>query len=68
MTCGILGFWGKTGWIVCKRVDSVYEPGRRSLRGSETPLRHTTESVVVGGCWDQAPTRNGSGRWFWVCT
>uniref|UniRef100_UPI003F49885C non-homologous end-joining DNA ligase n=1 Tax=Actinokineospora sp. CA-119265 TaxID=3239890 RepID=UPI003F49885C len=34
--------------IVAKRVDSVYEPGRRSRAWVKTPLRHTQE-VLVGG-------------------
>ncbi|MFI6959629.1 ATP-dependent DNA ligase [Nocardia sp. NPDC050408] len=34
--------------IVSKRLESVYEPGRRSPRWIKTPLRRTTDAVVVG--------------------
>lgn len=51
--------------IVSKHVDSVYEPGRRSSRWIKTPLRRTTDAVVVGWTFseDQAPTRGPSARW-----
>ncbi|MGV9677816.1 non-homologous end-joining DNA ligase [Nocardia sp. NPDC003482] len=41
--------------IVCKRLTSIYEPGRRSPAWIKTPLRRTTEAVVAG--WSP-----GSGR------
>ncbi|NEW42503.1 non-homologous end-joining DNA ligase [Nocardia cyriacigeorgica] len=34
--------------IVSKRVDSTYQPGRRSPAWIKTPLRKTTEAIVVG--------------------
>ncbi|WP_455645637.1 ATP-dependent DNA ligase [Nocardia fluminea] len=34
--------------IVCKRGDSVYEPGRRSSAWTKVVLRLTTEAVIVG--------------------
>ncbi|MGW5312874.1 ATP-dependent DNA ligase [Nocardia thailandica] len=34
--------------IVCKRWDSIYEPGRRSTAWIKTVLRARTEAVVVG--------------------
>lgn len=34
--------------IVSKRIDSIYEPGRRSSAWIKTVLRATTEAVIVG--------------------
>lgn len=34
--------------IVSKRVDSSYEPGRRSPLWIKTPIRNTTEAIVAG--------------------
>ncbi|MFD8098178.1 non-homologous end-joining DNA ligase [Nocardia fluminea] len=34
--------------IVCKRGDSIYEPGRRSSAWTKVVLRLTTEAVIVG--------------------
>lgn len=34
--------------IVCKRLDSTYQPGRRSPAWIKTPLRRTTEAIVAG--------------------
>ncbi|WP_406281235.1 hypothetical protein OH799_16510 [Nocardia sp. NBC_00881] len=34
--------------LVCKRGDSVYEPGRRSSAWTKVVSRLTTEAVIVG--------------------
>lgn len=34
--------------IVCKRLDSTYQPGRRSSSWIKTPLRRSTEAIVAG--------------------
>ncbi|WP_189024704.1 non-homologous end-joining DNA ligase [Nocardia rhizosphaerihabitans] len=34
--------------IVCKRGDSIYEPGKRSSAWIKTVLRATTEAIIVG--------------------
>ncbi|MFC3966263.1 non-homologous end-joining DNA ligase [Nocardia jiangsuensis] len=34
--------------IVCKRLDSTYQPGRRSPAWIKTPLRRSTEAIVAG--------------------
>ena len=41
--------------IVCKRTDSIYEPGRRSSAWIKTVLRATTEAVIVGAMPGSGP-------------
>ncbi|MFI5501112.1 non-homologous end-joining DNA ligase [Nocardia asteroides] len=41
--------------IVCKRADSIYEPGRRSSAWIKTVLRATTEAVIVGAMPGSGP-------------
>lgn len=45
--------------VVAKRVESAYEPGRRSPSWIKTPLRHTIE-VVVGGWTPGQGRRDGT--------
>jgi len=53
---GAHGFEG----IVCKKLDSVYQPGRRSPDWIKTPLRRTTEVIVLG--WEHQETDRDSMR------
>jgi bifunctional non-homologous end joining protein LigD len=45
--------------VVCKRMRSTYQPGRRSPDWIKTPVQLTTEVVIVG--WQPGQGRRGGG-------